>query len=496
MHRGLSLKGRRTGSVVRPIPNLSGTFSRPSWQSEQTFDTLVLVKSSPSDPTLVVTDAMIAVDHELTHLPAKSALQLIEFCRRRLAATEARVLADRYEAGASDRDVEDMAAGSDGKTSKAQAKRTARRAKATNANPGLADRLAKGSMSTEQADIIADAAADTDGEAACDEALIDSVSSTNPEQGKKKARSYVNERTDADDVQKRHDRQNRRRGVYRHRLDNGNAALVIHGSDAYIDEMERNIHVGSDVEYEDDGGRGIPASKHPRTRDQRNFDAARKLLCGTSAGKDAPKKAAYSASPRKATIFITATVDQLTSADPSPITGIDGNPLPRSLIEEIAGNASFIAQIFSKDGELLWQGREHRLATPAQINGLISRDKGCVQCGAPPDRCVAHHLLPWESPRRGPTNINNLVLLCTDCHTRLHRAKRTMFYDIATRTWRVRPATADEVPPDGRPSPDRAPPGKYDKPRLWERQPKPGIRNNSEAGQRSERSRPTQAKPR
>ena len=208
MHRGLSLKGRRTGSVVRPIPNLSGTFSRPSWQSEQTFDTVVLVKSSPSDPTLVVTDAMIAVDHELTHLPAKSALQLIEFCRRRLAATEARVLADRYEAGASDRDVEDMAKRSDGKTSKAEAKKKARRAKATNANPGLADRMEDGTLSGEQADIIASAAAETDGEAACDEELIDTIAGTNPEQGKKKARDYINKRRDADDVQPRLERKN------------------------------------------------------------------------------------------------------------------------------------------------------------------------------------------------------------------------------------------------------------------------------------------------
>ena len=435
------------------------------------------MKTSTAHPTLVVTDAMIAVDHELTHLPPKSALQLIEFCRRRLDATEARLLADRYEAGASDRDVEDMAAGSDGKTSKAEAKKKAQRAKATNANPGLADRLANGSMSTEQADIIAAAAASTDGEAACDEELIESISATHPEQGKKKAKDYVNKRADADDVQKLHDRQNRRRGVYRFRTANGNAALAIHGPDAYIDEMERRIHAASDDEYREDGGRDVPRGKHPRTTDQRNFDAARKLICDRAA--DSSKRAS-SPSPRKATIFVTATLEQLTGADTSPITDLDGNPLPSSLVEEIAGDASFIAQIFSVDGELLWQGRKQRLATPAQINGLISRDRGCVQCGAPPDKCVAHHLLPWESPRKGESNINNLVLLCTDCHTRLHRAKRTMFYDIASKTWRVRPATADELPPDGKRKPDRAPPGKYDKPRLWERPPSPGIRNYSD----------------
>ena len=96
----------------------------------------------PDEVARSVTDSMISIDHQLTHIPAKTALELIEFCRRRLDATEARILADRYEKGATDRDVEDLAKGSDGKTSKAAAKKKARRAKATNANPDLADRLA------------------------------------------------------------------------------------------------------------------------------------------------------------------------------------------------------------------------------------------------------------------------------------------------------------------------------------------------------------------
>ena len=94
-------------------------------------------KQGVVDPDVValsVTDSMINIDHQLHHVPAKTALELIEFCRRRLDASESRILADRYEKGASDRDVEDLAKGSDGKTSKAAAKKKARRAKATNAN--------------------------------------------------------------------------------------------------------------------------------------------------------------------------------------------------------------------------------------------------------------------------------------------------------------------------------------------------------------------------
>ena len=450
----------------------------------------------PDVVALSVTDSMINIDHQLHHVPAKTALELVEFCRRRLDATEARILADRYEKGASDRDVEDMAKGSDNKTSKAAAKRKARRAKATNANPDLADRLAKGDMSSEQVDVIADAADETDGAAACDQELIDSVSNTNPEQGKKKAREYLNKRRDASDVQKRFDRQNRKRGVYTHRLANGNKAITIHGPDEYIDEMEAGIHAESDSEYKADGGRDVPKHKHRRTHDQRNFDGARKLFTkssGTGKSADSGKANPRSSksSSRRATIFVRATVDQLTGTDLSPLTTVDGKPLPQSLVEELMQEANWIGQIFSAQGELLWQGRKTRLATPAQINGLISRDGGCVECGAHYSKCVAHHLLPREAAKKGPTNINNLVFVCDDCHVRLHRNKRTMFFDFDTQTWKTRRATADEIPPDGGPAPNK-PPGKYKakratskpepganrrtKPYLHERQPQPGIR--------------------
>ena len=315
---------------------------------------------------------MISVDHQLSHVPAKTALELIEFCRRRLEATESRILADRYEKGATDRDVEDLAKGSDNKTSKAAAKRKARRAKATNANPDLADRLAKGDMSSEQVDVIADAADETDGAAACDQDLIDTVANTNPEQGKKKAREYVNKRSDADDVQKRFDRQNRRRGVYTHRLANGNKAITIHGPNEYIDEIEAGIHAGSDVEYRADGGRDVANRKHPRTRDQRNFDAARKIFSrnrGSTNSATSVSAGERQSSDGKTTIFVRASIDQLTGNDQSPFTNADGKPLPQGLIEELMQDANWIGQIFSSQGELLWQGRRSASPLPLKSTG-------------------------------------------------------------------------------------------------------------------------------
>ncbi len=427
------------GTYVRTVLCMVATFTHPPG----------------SDPALIVADAMIAVDHELTHVPVKSAMQMIEFCRNRLAATEARLLADRYDNGADDRDVEDLARSGSG-TSKKEAKKRASRAKATNANPDIANKMENGSMSAEQADVVAEAAEQTDGAAACDTEFVESVANASPEQGRKKAKKYVNDRLDADKVQTRHDRQARQRGWYRHRLNNGNAAITFHGTDEAVDDIERSVTAEAEKEYEADGGRNVPRSKHPRTRDQRGFDAAHKLFTKPAAKSSASGAGASKAAPpTRHVMHINATVGQVNGTDLSPIATADGKPLPRSVVEEIACGCDLIGHIFSAAGELLWQTRKHRYATKAQINGLIARDGGCVLCDAHYSTCVAHHLIPWNAPAQGDTNIDNLAFLCGDCHTRVHQRKRTLFYDKNTKTWKTRAAKRHEIPPDKPPGPHK-----------------------------------------
>ena len=45
---------------------------------------------------------------------------------------------------------------------------------------------------------------------------------------------------------------------------------------------------------------------------------------------------------------------------------------------------------------------------------LAARDWGCAVCGAANSFCQAHHVIHWENG--GPTDIDNLALLCSDCH--------------------------------------------------------------------------------
>ena len=69
-------------------------------------------------------------------------------------------------------------------------------------------------------------------------------------------------------------------------------------------------------------------------------------------------------------------------------------------------------------GAVLDLGRQQRTASRAQRRALAARDGGCVKCGAPPDRCSAHHVRFWSLG--GPTDIANLALLCDHCHLLVH----------------------------------------------------------------------------
>lgn len=94
----------------------------------------------------------------------------------------------------------------------------------------------------------------------------------------------------------------------------------------------------------------------------------------------------------------------------------------------------------------LWLGRTARYASDAQFLALAVRDRGCVECGADPQVCHAHHLIPHNAPARGPTDLDNLALLCGSCHHELHRQNLTLCHQ-PDGSWASRPATPQETPP-------------------------------------------------
>jgi len=75
---------------------------------------------------------------------------------------------------------------------------------------------------------------------------------------------------------------------------------------------------------------------------------------------------------------------------------------------------------FSLEPERMDLSRLTRTVTKAQWRALIARDQHCVArgCHRPPSQCQAHHVIHWANG--GPTNLDNLVLLCHQHHHQLH----------------------------------------------------------------------------
>ena len=95
-----------------------------------------------------------------------------------------------------------------------------------------------------------------------------------------------------------------------------------------------------------------------------------------------------------------------------------GGVIPQSVLEEHFCNAQIKGIVFSGEGVPLWHGHAKRLATRAQMNALRARYGACGGCGADMWICQGHHIEAVS--RGGPTNIDNMMLLCWACHQKVH----------------------------------------------------------------------------
>ena len=149
-----------------------------------------------------------------------------------------------------------------------------------------------------------------------------------------------------------------------------------------------------------------------------------------------------------------------------------GGTIPRSVLEEHFCNARIKGVVFSSEGVPLWHGHAKRFATKAQMNALRALYGACGGCGADMWICNGHHVEP--ASEGGPTNIDNMVLLCWSCHQKVHHHGWQVvpdgrgLYTIAPPV-RIRygPAHAPDRPPVHGPRdgpPVRPPSAKADRP--------------------------------
>ena len=133
----------------------------------------------------------------------------------------------------------------------------------------------------------------------------------------------------------------------------------------------------------------------------------------------------------------------------------DGTPIPIGEIAKIAVDAQVLPTIFEAATGDLRMGRSCRTATDTQRAALALRDKGCVGCGIPPERCQHHHIEFWQ--HGGPTDYWNLVTVCVDCHNgKIHQQGFTVQWNPDTAGFGLRPPTTPRAPDNGKSAP-RAP---------------------------------------
>ena len=95
-----------------------------------------------------------------------------------------------------------------------------------------------------------------------------------------------------------------------------------------------------------------------------------------------------------------------------------GGVIPPSVLEEYFCGARIKGVVFSREGLPLWHSHARRLATKAQMSALRALYEACAGCGADMWVCQGHHIRPVS--QGGPTNIDNMMLLCWACHQKVH----------------------------------------------------------------------------
>lgn len=202
---------------------------------------------------------------------------------------------------------------------------------------------------------------------------------------------------------------------------------------------DRAARVGDSARDGGDGGGVIDEDR--RTIPQLQADALAAIcrhLLGCDS-KDAPAGGA--------TVVVRIGLEQLETGDGhGTIDGI-AQPVSVQTIRRMAADAKIIPCVLGGDSEIVDFGRTKRLFTNAQKLALAERDGGCAGCGLPPAMTQVHHL-NWWTRDRGPTDLDNGMLLCVRCHHRIHDDGWTVHVEgtgTRAKVWFTPPAHVDST---------------------------------------------------
>lgn len=121
-----------------------------------------------------------------------------------------------------------------------------------------------------------------------------------------------------------------------------------------------------------------------------------------------------------ATLVVTIDHDRL-NADVGVARLSTGHAISAGEARRLACTAGILPMVLSGESQPLDVGRKKRFHTPAMRKALAVRDRECRAdgCDIPAAWCEAHHAIPWAEAR-GPTNVEDGLLLCSFHHHRAH----------------------------------------------------------------------------
>jgi hypothetical protein len=120
---------------------------------------------------------------------------------------------------------------------------------------------------------------------------------------------------------------------------------------------------------------------------------------------------------------LTLDLDRYQALARAAATTVDGTRLDRASADRLLCDAALHRVITHGRSAILDYGSATRTIPAPLYNALVVRDRHCrfPGCDRPAAWCEGHHLRPWQAG--GPTQLANLVLLCTRHHHLLHRPR-------------------------------------------------------------------------
>jgi 5-methylcytosine-specific restriction endonuclease McrA len=158
----------------------------------------------------------------------------------------------------------------------------------------------------------------------------------------------------------------------------------------------------------------------PRTPAQRRFDALTNLL-----RRSLDRGELGETRNVRPHVSVVVDLDELPGSTPELVAQVrtesrHNGHLSAATLERLTCDCNISRVITTGRSEILDVGRATRTIPPAIWKALVVRDQHCQApgCDRPPDTCQAHHIVHWT--RGGPTNLQNLQLLCWNHHRDRH----------------------------------------------------------------------------